>query len=94
MRSSNIATEAEYCAVNDIKGSNCLNFMAYTLVKAIEDIESRLGKYDAKANNWRYGLLTKMILVHQPFSATPLRSFFEITQEGEGNIRTNLLFFD
>jgi len=53
--------------------------MAYTLVKAIEDIESRLGKYDAKLNNWRYGLLAKMKLVHQPFSATPLRSFFEIT---------------
>ena len=82
MRSSNLATEAEYCAVNDIKGSNCLNFMAYTLVKAIEDIESRLGKYDAKANNWRYGLLATIKISHQPFSATPLRSFFEISQEG------------
>jgi hypothetical protein len=53
--------------------------MAFTLVKAIEDIESRLGKYDDKLNNWRYGLLAKIKLVHQPFSATPLRSFFEIT---------------
>lgn len=42
-RETGQTTVAEYCAVNELEGSDCLNFMAYTLVKGLGDIESRLG---------------------------------------------------
>jgi len=94
MRDTGVSTHAEYCAVNEIPGDDCLNFMVYTLVKGIEDVEARLGPFDAAANNWRYGLLAKMRLEHQPFSATPLKKWTDRVIEGKGNKRTVNLFFD
>jgi len=47
-----------YCAVNEIVGDNCSNFMVYTFIKGIEDIEVRFGKFNESTNNWRYGHLT------------------------------------
>ena len=82
MRNSNTSTEEEFCALNEIPGKNCLNFMTYTLVQALEDVESRLGPFNPQKNNWRYGSLATVKISHQPFSATPLRSFFEIKLEG------------
>lgn len=58
MRTTGETTRAEYCAVNEIPGDDCLNFMVYTFIKGVEDIEGRLGPFDAGQNNWRYGLLT------------------------------------
>ena len=94
MRDSGERTEAEYCAVNELPGSDCLNFMMYTLIKGIEDIERRLGPYDEGKNTWRYGSLTTVRFEHQPFSETLLRSLFDDTVEGQGNRRTANLFFD
>ena len=68
--------------------------MAYTLIKAVQDIESRLGQYNPDQDNWRYGSLAKIKISHQPFSATPLAKFFEINREGEGSKRTPFLFFE
>ena len=64
MRDSGERTEAEYCAVHEVAGSDCLNFMMYTFVKGIENIEVRLGTYDFKRNNWSYGSLPSMRLEH------------------------------
>ena len=64
MRESGETTKAEYCAVNEIPGDDCLNFMAYTLIKGIEDIEGRLGQYDKATNNWRYGTFATVRLEH------------------------------
>jgi acyl-homoserine lactone acylase PvdQ len=64
MREYGKSTHAEYCAVNEIAGDDCLNFMMYTLVKAVEDVEARLGPYDAAKNNWRYGNLAKVRIEH------------------------------
>jgi len=93
-RTSGEGTRAEYCALNEIPGDDCLNFMVYTLVKGMEDIEGRLGPYNAGTNNWRYGLFATMRLEHQPFTTTPLRRFFDKTYEGRGSKRTVNLFFD
>ena len=60
--------------------------MAYTLAKAIEDIESRLG-IDIESN-WRMGDLIKVRFEHNPFSDTPLRGWFEQVREHSGNRRT------
>ena len=60
--------------------------MAYTLSKAIEDIEIRLGPYTG--NNWRLGDLVKVRYEHSPFGETPLRSFFEDLREHSGSKRT------
>ena len=94
MRESHQTSEGEYCAVDAIAGSDCLNFMAYTLVEAVADIETRLGPYDAAKNSWRYGTLTKMRVEHSPFTATPLRYFFDRVYEGEGSKRTVFLQWD
>lgn len=94
MRDSGERTEAEYCAVHEVAGSDCLNFMLYTFVKGIENIEVRLGTYDFKRNNWRYGSLASMRLEHQPLSATPLGKYFDRMVEGKGNKRTVNLFWD
>jgi acyl-homoserine lactone acylase PvdQ len=94
MRESGQSTHAEYCAVNEIVGDDCLNFMRYTLIKAVEDIKSRKGKYDPVNNNWRYGGLMTTRKEHVPFTETPLRSFFDNVQEGKGNKRTVNLLYD
>lgn len=94
MRESGESTHAEYCAVNEIAGDDCLNFMVYTLVKGIEDVEVRKGHYDAATNNWKYGTFATMKLEHQPFSQTPLKYWFDRTVEGKGNKRTVNLFWD
>jgi len=85
---------AEYCAVNELEGRDCLNFMAYALVKGLGDIESRLGQYDKEKNNWRYGSLTYMRYEHNPFTATPLRRFFDFTTEGVGSKRSVNIAYD
>lgn len=68
--------------------------MAYTLIEAVANIEAKLGSFDPAKNNWRYGTLTKMRVEHQPFSATPLRYYFDRVHEGEGSKRTVMLFYD
>ena len=88
MKESGTSTHAEYCAVNELPGDDCLNFMVYTLVKAVEDIESRLGTLDFQTNNWRFGKLNNIRKEHSPLTETPLRYFFDDTQEGQGNRRT------
>ena len=93
-RESGLTTEAEYCEVSELQGSDCLNFMVYTLVKSLEDIESRLGQYDESKNNCRYGLLTYVRYEHNPFTSTPLRRFFDYTTEGYGSKRTVNIQFD
>jgi hypothetical protein len=72
MRETGSSTNAEYCGVNELAGDDCLNFMVFTLVKAIEAIENRLGAFDASANSWRYGKLVTVRKEHIPFSDTPL----------------------
>ena len=65
-----------YCQVYELNADNtCQEFMAFTLAKAIEDIEERLGPYDE--TKWRMGNLVKVRFEHNPFSETPLRSWFE-----------------
>jgi len=88
MRETGVSPHAEYCAVNEIPGDDCLNFMVYTLIKGIEDLEALKGPFDAVVNNWRYGKLMTVRKEHVPFSETPLRRFFDDTQEGFGNRRT------
>ena len=68
--------------------------MRYTLVKAVEDIEQRLGAYDAEHNNWRYGSLVTIRKEHIPFTETPLRALFDDVQEGYGNKRTVNMVYD
>jgi acyl-homoserine lactone acylase PvdQ len=68
--------------------------MAYTLIEAVTNIEAKLGSFDSAKNNWRYGTLTKMRVEHQPFTATPLRHYFDRVHEGEGSKRTVMLFYD
>lgn len=68
--------------------------MAFTLGKAIEDIEGRLGPYEG--TNWRMGNLVKVKYEHNPLSETILRSYFEQIRESSGNKRTpkmNMSFY-
>ena len=62
------STEEEYCLVYDLDSNNtCQEMMAYTLGKAVEDIENRLGP-----DNWRLSDLVKVRLEHGPMSDSPL----------------------
>ena len=84
-------TQEVFCHVYELHAdNNCQEFMVYTLAKAIEDIEDRLGPYDA--HNWRLGALTKVRYEHS-FSSTPLRSFFEEWREHSGNNRTPQMYW-
>ena len=77
-------TTEEYCFVYDLGANNtCQEMMAYTLGKAVEDIESRLGP-----DNWRLGDLVKVRLEHGPLSDSPLAKWFETVTEHSGNRRT------
>ena len=58
--------------------NSCQELMAYTLGKAIEDIEDQLGPFDVY--NWRMRDIVKVRYEHQ-FSDTPLRSIFEQIRE-------------
>ena len=60
--------------------------MAFTLAKAMEDIEERLGPYSE--SNWRMGNLLKVRIEHSPFSELPIRGYFEQIREHSGNRRT------
>lgn len=48
--------------------------MAYTLIKAIEDLEGRLGPDMTK---WQLKNLQFVYYEHSPFSKSPLRLLFE-----------------
>ena len=79
-------THEDYCFVLELESKNsCQEMMAYTLMKAIDDLESRLGPYTG--NNWRQGDLFKVRYEHQ-FSETPMRSQFEEVRSHDGNGRT------
>ena len=60
--------------------------MAFTLAKAVMDVEERLGPYSE--DNWRLGNLVKVRFEHLPFSDTPLRGLFEEWRDHSGNRRT------
>lgn len=63
--------------------------MAYTLKKALDLCESRMGPFNPAKNNWRYGYLTKVTYDHSPFSNVPiLRHVFGFETEYAGNRRT------
>ena len=63
--------------------------MAYCLARAVEDLETRFGKAkDESGSNWKYGNVFKLKFGHNPFGETPLRSFYELYKDGEGNHRT------
>ena len=82
-------TREPYCLVYELGADNtCQEFVAYTLAKAIQDLELRLGPYQQHDNNWRLGNLVKVRLEHSPFSETPLRSLFEEWRDHNGNRRT------
>ena len=82
-------TRESYCLVYELASDNtCQEFLAYTLAKALEDMEQRLGPYSPDANNWRLGNLVKVRWEHSPFSETPLRGFFEEWRDHNGNRRT------
>ena len=49
--------------------------LAYTLLRAIEDLTERLGEYDIAM--WKLGNLNKVKYVH-PFGETPLAQHFEV----------------
>ena len=59
--------------------------MAYTLYKAVEDLESRLGPYDA--TNWQMKNI-KLAKYDHPLGATPLRDIFEDFRSHDGGKRT------
>ena len=82
-------TRESYCLVYELASDNtCQEFLAYTLAKALEDMELRLGPYSPATNNWRLGNLVKVRWEHSPFSETPLRGFFEEWRDHNGNRRT------
>jgi|LauGreDrversion4_2_1035121.scaffolds.fasta_scaffold79661_1 hypothetical protein len=61
--------------------------MAYALDKAVKDLASRFGQYTN--TNWRYGLLTKVVYTHAPFSNVPiLKYLYQHETEYSGNRRT------
>ena len=64
--------------------------MAFTLVKAIEELTSRLGEPSGgKVPNWAYRHLYYYRFLHSPFSDIPgLSSLFEVRSEAVGNPRT------
>ena len=57
----------------DLKNS-CQEMLAYTLVKAIEDLTARLGPYDS--NEWQMQNLKKVKFEH-PLGKTPFGDYFE-----------------
>ena len=65
--------------------------VAYSLAKAIQDIEYRLGPYPE--NKWRLGDLMKIKFEHSPMSnIPPFRYWFEQIREHSGNRRSVQLY--
>lgn len=63
--------QSELCLLYALDSNNtCQQFMAFTLQKAIEFLESKFGSY--KQESWQYSHLTSMTYKHTPFSAIPL----------------------
>ena len=66
--------------------------MAYTLGKAVQDVEERLGPYTD--SNWRMGDLIKIKFEHSPMSNVPLlSSFFEQIREHSGSRRSPNMYY-
>eukprot|EP00347_Sterkiella_histriomuscorum_P009270 403341851 len=80
---------SEQCRVNGTDWSdNCHEFMAYVFIKALDDIQSRLGPYQF---NWKLMNLQEVVYDHSPFSKSPLRLLFEEQRPARGSRRTNNL---
>lgn len=63
--------------------------MAFTLSKALELCESRMGSFNPRKNNWRLGYMTKATYDHSPFSNVPIiRHVYGFETETPGNRRT------
>ena len=79
-------TREEYCLLEDLNlGNTCQEMLAYTLLRAIEDLTERLGEYDIAM--WKLGNLNKVKYVH-PFGETPLAQHFEVEKPSMGSLRT------
>lgn len=48
---------------NQLKNT-CQEFMAHTLMKALEFLQQKYGVYDSEVNNWRYGNFQYTLYVH------------------------------
>ena len=79
-------TQQDFCHLIDLESKNtCQEMLAYTLVKAIEDLEQVLGPYDQKT--WQMQNL-KPVRYEHPLGETPLRSYFEDRRSHAGGKRT------
>ena len=84
--SQNPQTKEDFCEVAELDSKNtCQEMMAYTLVKAIEDLTIRLGPFDYELWQLKY---LKVSRYDHPLGATPLRSMFEDERGHEGGKRT------
>ena len=63
----------------------CINVILVSLQNTVSQLEATLGE---NIDNWKWSYLSKKILIHSPFSRTPLRFFFEKTGIYGGNRRT------
>jgi acyl-homoserine lactone acylase PvdQ len=72
------ASKDEVCQLEHFNFDNtCQEFMAFTFLTALKDIEGRRGEYSSEARNWEYGKVATTRLIHVPFSKTPLKFLFE-----------------
>lgn len=79
-------TKEDFCEIGELGSKNtCQEMMAFTLVKAVEDLTIRLGPFDHEL--WKLKFL-KVSKYDHPFGATPLRSMFEDERGHEGGKRT------
>lgn len=79
-------TKHDFCQVTELGPENtCQEMMAYTLLKAVEDLTTRLGPYNS--SKWAMKKLKKVRYEH-PLGTTPLRDYFEELRLEDGGKRT------